>query len=412
VDIDSFLSEARATYVDANARTLQWMLGRPKLHSAFLNTKQNSITLKDYDEGDGWRGPQYLYGWIQGRGLEALVLHAAFFEREDPALAAELSRMARELYVALDELRASDGHAYFCYDADLTPMVPGGDRAVPQHRPRDLYTYSDVFVLKGLIAASTRHDPSSTGRFLSDLLDLVRAIEEGRFVMDERRPLDRVTLGVQKEEFGPWMIVLGAAALLHRLGLREAAGFGGRFITHVLARHWDTDGPAASFLLRDTPGEDHCNPGHAIEFVGFALDYLPSDADHATVDDLRKILLASFRAGFRLPGVCLSVAAPGGRHLSPYYPWWPLPETIRAAALAYERTRDPAALGVWRQAHRAFFDLYWRREPPLAYQTRDASGPVDFVPATPDLDPGYHTGLSLLGAIEAIDRLTRGEGRE
>jgi hypothetical protein len=23
------------------------------------------------------------------------------------------------------------------------------------------------------------------------------------------------------------------------------------------------------------------------------------------------------------------------------------------------------------------------------------------VPATPDLDPGYHTGLSLLGAVEA-----------
>ena len=30
-----------------------------------------------------------------------------------------------------------------------------------------------------------------------------------------------------------------------------------------------------------------------------------------------------------------------------------------------------------------------------------ADGPADFVPATPDLDPGYHTGLSLLAAIDS-----------
>jgi len=382
------------------------MLDRPPQGGVFLNTKQNSITLKDYDERDGWRGPQYLYGWIQGRGLEALVLHAAFFERENPALAAELVAAARQLYVALRDLRADDGHAYFCYDGTLTPVFPDGDRAIPQVRPRDLYTYSDAFVLKGLMAASTLHDPSATPKLIDDLHRLVAAIEEGCFVMDERRSLDRGTLDAQREEFGPRMIVLGAAALLCRLGLAEAAGFGNRFIAHVPSQHGDYAGTAASALLRDTPREDHCNPGHAIEFVGFALEYLPPDADDVLVEQLHKILLASFEAGFRLPGVCLSVAASDRGHLSPYYPWWPLPETMRAAALAYERTRDSAALGVWHQAHRAFFDLYWRGEPPLAYQTRTTAGPVDYVPATPDLDPAYHTGLSLLGAIEAIDRIT------
>jgi len=39
--------------------------------------------------------------------------------------------------------------------------------------------------------------------------------------------------------------------------------------------------------------------------------------------------------------------------------------------------------------------------PPVAYQTMTKEGPIDWVPATPDLDPGYHTGLSLLAAIEA-----------
>ena len=76
--------------------------------------------------------------------------------------------------------------------------------------------------------------------------------------------------------------------------------------------------------------------------------------------------------------------------------------THRAAALLWTRTRDPRTLAVWKAADAAFFGSYWRGEPPIAYQTRDDGGPMDFVPATPDLDPGYHTGLSLLGAIEAV----------
>ncbi len=408
LDIDAFLSSALGTYVDANARTLGWMLDRPKLYGVFLNTKQNSVTLKDYDEGDGWRGPQFLYGWIQGRGLEALVLHAGFFETENPAFAAELDGAARPLYSALLDLRGRYGHSYFCYDANLQPVLPGSDGVIPQKRPDDLFTYSDAFVLKGLIAASTRYDPRATPKLIMELLELVRAIEEGRFIMDERQPLNRSSLTAQHEEFAPRMIVLGAAALLRRLGLREAAGFGNRFIAHVLERHWDNQGPAASGLLRDTPDQDRCNPGHAIEFAGFALDYLREGGDPHLISDIRDVLVSSFEAGFRSPGLCLSVAASSGEFLSPYFPWWSLPETIRASAMVYERTREPAALSIWRKAHDAFFGLYWRGEPPIAYQTRDAEGPIDYVPATPDLDPGYHTGLSLLGAIEAIDRMSHG----
>ena len=62
-------------------------------------------------------------------------------------------------------------------------------------------------------------------------------------------------------------------------------------------------------------------------------------------------------------------------------------------------------LDIWRRAHAAFFDTYWRGEPAIAYQTMTRDGPIDFVPATPDLDPGYHTGLSLLAAVEAAARM-------
>jgi mannose/cellobiose epimerase-like protein (N-acyl-D-glucosamine 2-epimerase family) len=398
-----FLLAARGAYVEANASALRWMLGRPPLLGEFLNTKQNPLTLADYSGSDGWRGPGFLFGWIQGRGLEALATHAAYFAREDRALSAKLDDAGRALYGAVSRLHAADGHAYFCYDAALRPIYPDGDgRICAQRRPADLCTYSDAFVCKGLVAASARHASTALPRHLEQLAAVVASIEERRFVIDERRPLDRKALAAQAEDFAPRMILLGAAALLARIGCREQAAFGDRFIAHVLDRHYDR----RTGLLRNVPGEPETNPGHAIEFVGFALDYLPADADPALVETLEHILLSSFRAGMADPGISLTVSVDTGAPASRYCPWWSLPETIRAAALAHERTGSRATLETWRRAHEAFFGRYWRGDPPIAYQTMTADGPIDHVPATPDLDPGYHTGLSLLAAIEVVDRLT------
>ena len=139
-----------------------------------------------------------------------------------------------------------------------------------------------------------------------------------------------------------------------------------------------------------------------MEFVGFGLEWLEGRDDPATVAALRDVFMASARIGFHGPGISARVTLSTGEPLSPHCPWWSLPETVRAAALLHRRTGDPAVLAIWRRAHDLFFARYWRGEPPLAYQTLTAEGPVDFVPATPDLDPGYHTGLSLLAAIRSM----------
>jgi mannose/cellobiose epimerase-like protein (N-acyl-D-glucosamine 2-epimerase family) len=397
-----FFQQARDTYVACNAGTWRWVLDRSRLHGSFLNTKQNSITLADYGPQDGLRGPDYLYGWIQGRGLESVVTHAEFFAHEDPELTASLDIAGRALYGALDALQARDGHAYFCYDADLRPIYAGADGTiVPQGSAGDIYTYSDAFVCKGLLAAATRYAPADVPRRLAALAKVIDAIEANRFLMAENGPLDDAALAAQHDDLGPRMILLGAAGLLTRLGLREHAAFGDRFIGHVIDRHFDK----RTGLLRNVPGEDACNVGHGIEFAGFAMEYLRGDADPALLATLERILVTSFRSAFSGPGLCLSVSIATLQPTSPYCPWWSLPETIRTAALLYERTGIAAVLDVWRDASAAFFGNFWRGEPALAYQTMTADGPVDFVPATPDLDPGYHTGLSLLAAIEAADRL-------
>lgn len=397
-----FLRAARRTYAEANAASLGWLLGRPRLRGVYLNTKQHSISLADYGPEDGRRGPDFIYGWIQGRGLESLSTHAGFFAREAAALADRLDAAGRPLYAALDRLRAGNGHAYFLYDADMRPVHAVADGPLrPQALPADIWTYADAFVAKGLVAAAARHVPADLPRHLEALAQVIDAVEAGRFLMAEEGRLDEAALAAQPDDYGPRMILLGAAGLLRRLGLAERAGFADRFIAHVVERHFDP----ATGLLRDVPGGDRCNVGHGIEFVGFALESLPGDADPGLVGVLERILVASFRSAFTGPGLRLTVSVATQRPTSPWCPWWSLPETIRAAALMVERTGSSAALDIWRDASAAFFGRFWRGTPPIAYQTMTEAGPVDYVPATPDLDPGYHTGLSLLAAIEAADRL-------
>jgi len=397
-----FFEDARRTYAAANAGTLYWMLQRPMLGGGFLNTKQNSLTLKDYGPEDGTRGPDFTYGWIQGRGLEALVGHAEFFEQELPPLAGKLDVAGRRLYDLLASLQKPDGHAYFCYGGDMNAVYADATGTVhAQEKPELIYCYSDAFVAKGLIAAASRYGLPDLSDHLAYFDRVIAAIENGRFQMDERRPLSLDSLAMQADDFGPRMILLGAAGMLKRFGHKAHLAYANRFIAHFIDRHYD----AESGMLRNVPGEDSCNVGHGIEFVGFALDYLDDSADPALIETLERILVSSFDKGFVGPGITLTVSIASGEAQSPYCPWWSLPETIRSAALAHARTGSEESLRVWKTAHAAFFGRYWRGTPPIAYQTMTKEGPVDFVPATPDLDPGYHTGLSLLAAIHAADRL-------
>ncbi|CDZ44828.1 AGE family epimerase/isomerase [Neorhizobium galegae] len=397
-----FFENARTTYAATNAGTLYWMLQRPMLGGGFLNTKQNSLTLNDYGAEDGVRGPDYTYGWIQGRGLEAVVTHAELFGAELPPLAEKLDTAGRRLYALLAALQKPDGHAYFCYDRDMRAVYADQANVVQtQEKPALIYTYSDAFVAKGLVAAASRYGLQDIADHLAYFDRVITAVETGRFQMDERRPLSLHSLAVQPDDFGPRMILLGAAGMLKRAGHTAHLAFADRFIAHVIDRHYD----AATGLLRNVPGEDLCNVGHGIEFVGFALDYLDDTADPALIETLERILVSSFRKGFVGPGITLTVSIKTGEAQSPYCPWWSLPETIRSAALVHERTGSAESLDVWKAAHDAFFEHYWRGTPPIAYQTMTKDRPVDFVPATPDLDPGYHTGLSLLAAIRAADRL-------
>ena len=202
-EVDFFV-EAHRRYDAANRASLRWMLERAPLHGVFLNTKISSISLKDYDASDGWRGPDWLYGWIQGRGLEAIVTQACALQLHDAALAAALDARGQALYAALDALIAASGHCFFCYDKTLRPVFPDANgQPVEQSAPAEIFTYSDAFAAKGLLAGAMRYAPQDVPRQRQYLQNVVGAIEAGRFQIHERIRLEPGALASQPDDFAP-----------------------------------------------------------------------------------------------------------------------------------------------------------------------------------------------------------------
>ena len=389
--------DAAVRYEICNKASMRWLIDRPNLNG-FLNTKVNSLTGVDYDTSSGLRGPNFTYGWIQGRGLEALVAFAEYYHELDPALSERISERAEQLFQRLRELYMRDGHSYFLYDEELKPVIPWDDGVKSQTTAPPIFTYSDAFIAKGLVAAACRFDFENVSPFLDYLHNVIAAIQNGRFQMEEKRALSLENARTEPDDFGPRMILLGAAGLLHRCNLSNEANYADQFIDEVLERYYD----ASSGLLLNIPKQDACNVGHGIEFCGFALEHLAQRPNDSRIEILGEILQTSLKTGLQGPGIALSLSSKTGQPNSPYYPWWQMPEAIRATAIGYKLIGDEGLVNLWQKADAAFFRNYWQSERGFAYQTRTIEGPIDYVPATPDLDPGYHTGLSLLAAIRAI----------
>ena len=396
-----WLRSAARRYDDCNRATLEFILSREPLKGAFVDTKVHSISGENYDSTCGIRGPAFTFGWIQGRALEALMTFSRFYADRDPDLSRRLVDRARLLFDGLDALFRRDGHVYFLYDADLQPVRATADGTIRQQADRDIFTYSDAFAAKGLFAASRAFATDRSSLYLDYLLSVIDAVEDGRFQMSETGPISADSIAGEADDFGPRMILLGAAGLLHRHDETTHTQFAGRFIDHVLDRHHH----AQTGLLANVRGDDSCNVGHAIELCGFGFEHLQSVPDEARLRKLCSVLARSLQVGLQGPGIVLYLSAETGKATSPHYPWWPMPEAIRACALGMYLDPGLDLQRLWQQCDHAFFTDYWQAHRGFAFQTRDLSGPVDFVPATPDLDPGYHTGLSLLRAGQTIERL-------
>ncbi len=410
----------------------------------FVNTKLDLITGLDFPDNDPVRGKQAVYGWIQGRALEALSGHARWLDGPDHSgLVGRLDAITRNVLDQLRRMRERNGgHLSFFMRPDGVPFRLDADgNPIPLESDTQPYGFSDLFASKGMLAAARRLGDGEADREAREYIDEVEeAIWDNTFrtdqiSLDSKNPVEPQS---DYHAHGPFMIQIGSAALLVQSRHPTAIERGLAIIEHELSSYVCLDDRVRGlqegdfFEGVDSEGQPYrdaadvllSDPGHSLEFVGLATKFIheaeeSGDADTDQTERIAEVktqlpvvLQRNFENGF-IPdpgGISKAFDLVTRRHLNTDMPWWNLPETIRAAAYclvsAEDKTEKALCRRIFRDCHNAFLSFVRPDLHLMAYQTLDASGtPISAIPATADADPGYHTGLSLIDTIAVVENL-------
>ncbi len=406
-----------AELVESSARFLLERLERKVADYPFIDTKFNIRTGEDFSGSDEYfRQPDHIYGWIQGRGLESLAGHAAYFERAgNHELSLRFDKILLRLVSSLEDMRElMGGRLSFAFS----------EQGLQHFDTATVYAnYTDIFYTKGLFAAASRLGMIAAAKYASGRLDEIsRDIFERRFSSDQYMfdPANRGGGKPGKYSQGPLMIYLGATALTGDFNSAE------KFISFIIEHHINhgqfanlpagcfveaLDGSNAPWLEGD--GKIICDPGHALEFTGLAAKNLIQMREipqysgfvSSTAKILTELFCRVFDTGFQKSGgIMKAFDLTEERPVNTDAPWWSLPESMRAAALLAE-LYPPAKEELQKRTALmtdAFFNNYISNgKYGFACQTCDVNGvPVDVIPAVPDADPLYHTNLPLIDALE------------
>ena len=409
----------------------------------FIDTKFSTITGEDFPEdGPDYKSRDVIYGWIQGRGLEALAGHAEWLSQctllSDEVKRARIQRIRKILVEVTQQMEAMrsrhDGRLSFCMRPDGAPLAFDEAGALSPTRIPEGSNFTELFYAKGLLAAGYYLGRRGWIGIGIDLLKRVLDdIEAGRFLVDvpSFHPPQNARHNPKWHPMGPRMIALGALALAYeKTGQREWLSIGERFLRHLLSMHLNRDRfphlqPLDFFEIvteRGRPWSEQGRilsvPGHTLELIGFGakllIDMRKSDEFDRISGECHDLFptlaVHTFERGFNRKGggIYRSIDLIEGVPIDSNMPWWALPETMRAAAVVLALAPNTAErenlIDMFVTCSNAFVTNYVNPQAHLwAYQTLDENGrPVDIIPATPDADPGYHTGLSLIDAMKYL----------
>lgn len=426
---------------------LSFILERQRPEYPFIDTKLDIASGIDFAADDPIRGPAVIYSWIQGRGLEALAEHGHWLssgagrsETQTRTLLEQIRTVLRYTVASMEAARARNGGRLpFMMDAQGSGLrvisVDGADgfcaRAVAAPPLPQAHSFSDLFYAKGLMAAASFLRNDKLIYAAEALFDAVISdLKSGRFYfgqeqLDPKNPV--VEVPRRFSHAGRMIAIGGLTTFWRRTGREYYRDTGLEFIRWIIARHTTCAGQGWAKLLegdfwefttedirpwRTGSGQIWSDPGHANEFVGLAFAHLLQTgvSDPALERQLCSVLLRNFSNGFAASrlGIVKSFDLSARLPINTDMPWWSLPETMRAAALAANAAAKQGDTRRLTQAQRVFNDCwqsfrkhYVRPERGfMAVQCLDQAGGVSgAIPATPDADPCYHTGLSLLGCL-------------
>lgn len=412
----------------------------------FLNTKVNLFKGEEFTHRHNQKMSIYdhdlVYGWVQGRGLEALAGHAKWIEgldieQKENYLSA-IRKMLEIIGERTEQIRSENGgHLYFMFKEDKGHLKIDDEGEIQPFSEAITYsTATDMFYSKGLLAAGhylQREDwVKSAGEYM---LKVLEDIESENFQTDQQMmdPKNKVKHIEGRFSHGPRMIMLGGIAIALEIDLNQKwIDKADQFMRYIFEKHiwkkqeqglevWDfvefLDGNDQPW--RDEAGVILCDPGHALEFIGLALKIWRAleqqDPNHETLSTWKEnfgpvmlqLLPHVFQQGYteKAQGIVKAYDLASRAPCNEDMPWWNLPETMRATVeLSYFFPEHKTEMNaIFEKCHRAFLTYLNPEIYRLAVQTKNNKGEtVDVIPAVPDADPCYHTGLSLIDALRIL----------
>jgi mannose/cellobiose epimerase-like protein (N-acyl-D-glucosamine 2-epimerase family) len=318
-------------------------------------------------------------------------------------------------------------------------LGPGAQRIPLALGAGSPHGYSDLFCAKGMYSAAyLLGDADAIREARAFCMAVYRAVLARTFRSDQPQPGFGARAWIAEAiSHGPAMISLGMAALFAEFEPGpDAVATGLALAQYVIENHVNLHGkwPAlrdhdlvefvdeAGKPWADEAGRIVSDPGHSLEFVGLFMKFSRAvgrygGATASQTDEIRTIerlmpalLRRAFGNGYQpaVGGICKTVDLLSRKPIDDTMPWWSLPETIRAALAVWHAARNKEdrakCLEILALAHNAFVTHYVRPEIHLmAVKLRDARGDtLDLIPAYPDADPGYHTCLSLIDALDWV----------
>ena len=422
----------------------------------WLDMKFSPIDGRDFSKDDPIRGKGRVYSWIQGRGLEALAeyywygLKYELFEQGSSEADLILQVVEKVSSALWKGWQKQGGHLFFTLSLSNweekgpegrglkgvpEPTLKGGDDSNSVSKdPGELYTYSDIFCSRGLYAAALALENESVKeKARAYCIDVLDAVWEGRIYNDQVSfdPKNPITPVPGRKSHAPYMLMIPTVALLcrfERQNRRKNRWFeeGLRLIEYVLEHHVNLPGKSTTrfpelapydFLeYLDTEGNPYvtrlqneecilCDPGHALEFVGLSTAFLKGRKDLSTAlstmgESLYRVFQRNLQNGFqeKLGGIVKLFDLRNRRPVNPDMPWWSLPETMRAAWECRTWGEEAQCMRALACCWNSLVQHYIGENPgDFCIQNRNSEGNISVtIPAVPDVDPLYHTGLPLL----------------
>jgi len=405
----------------------------------FIDTKLDIITGTDFPESNILFGRQTIFSWIQGRGLEALAGHYNWINTDNSNSKSFKEKYNESIATILKEVLDNTADIYSLNGGHMPFMIDESGQAIQPTEvcvePFDMnilpgnMTLSDLFYVKGMAAAAAVLDETELYEKAEvDFDKIITSLFDNKFVFDQlsfdvKNQIPNRVDGVLQ---GGFMIALGGCSTFMSTSQNREKHYeyAIRIIDHILSNYvcledthgfmnkydmWELSDLDGNPILED--GILKSDSGHALEFVGLALKVLCtakengliSELPEKYIDILTNMLKVNFENGFSKDGYGIVKSFDLCKHqvINSDMPWWSLPETMRSCALAYKITNNEDFMNILLECHKTFI-LYYQKSDvyDMAVQTvNDFGQPISVIPATPDADPGYHTGLSVIDVL-------------